>query len=243
MKRILSLCVIFLSLFISTAQTMEGAWKLTYLDGEAITNREVIKIVKDGYFALGSRDVVDNSFLGAAGGEYRIENEKLIEIRDFDTYDDSKIGIEHQYLMTWVNESRIQLSSASSQKVWERVSVNNDDLDGNWVITGRQRDGEMRTMIPGDRRTIKILGGGRFQWIAFNSATKTFGASGGGTYTAQNGIYTERIRFFSKDKNRVGADLEFDYEVINGEWHHRGNSSKGQSIYEIWSPYQEAYQK
>jgi hypothetical protein len=243
MKRILSLCVIFLSLFISTAQTMEGAWKLTYLDGEAVTNREVIKIVQDGYFALGSRDVVDNSFLGAAGGEFRIDNEKLIEIRDFDTYDDSKIGIEHQYLMTWVNESRIQLSSATSLKVWERVSTNNEDLDGNWVITGRQRDGEMKTMTPGDRRTIKILGGGRFQWIAFNSATKTFGASGGGTYTAQKGIYTERITFFSKDKDRVGADLEFNYEVINGEWHHQGNSSKGQPIYEIWSPYQEAYQK
>jgi hypothetical protein len=145
--------------------------------------------------------------------------------------------------MTWVNESSIQLSSATSNKVWERVSLNNDDLNGNWVITGRQRDGEMKTITPGDRRTIKILGGGRFQWIAFNSNTKTLGASGGGTYTAQSGIYTERITFFSKDKDRVGADLEFNYEVIRGEWHHEGNSSKGQPISEVWSSYRRAYQK
>lgn len=243
MKHLLFLCVLFLGLSISRAQTMDGAWKLTYLNGEAVTNREVIKIVQEGYFALGSRDVLDNSFLGAAGGDFRIDNKNLIEIRDFDTYDDSKIGIEHQYLMTWVNESSIQLSSATSNKVWERVSVNNDDLNGNWVITGRQRDGEMKTITPGDRRTIKILGGGRFQWIAFNSDTKTLGASGGGTYTAQSGIYTERITFFSKDKGRVGADLEFNYEVINGEWHHQGNSSKGQPISEVWSSYRKAYQK
>ena len=243
MKHLLLLCVFFLGLFVPKAQTIEGAWKLTSLNGEAVTNREVIKIVQDGYFALGSRDAVDNSFLGAAGGEFRIDNEKLIEIRDFDTYDDSKIGIEHQYLMTWVNESRIQLSSATSFKVWERVSVNKYDLNGNWVITGRQRDGEMKTITPGDRRTIKIIGGGRFQWIAFNSDAKTLGASGGGTYTAQKGVYTEHIRFFSKDKDRVGAVLKFNYEVINGEWHHQGNSSKGQPIFEIWSPYQDTYQK
>jgi hypothetical protein len=99
------------------------------------------------------------------------------------------------------------------------------------------------TITPGNRRTVKILGGGRFQWIAFNSASKEFSGTGGGTYTAEDGKYIENIEFFSRDSRRVGASLEFDYEVKDGEWHHKGESSKGDPIYEIWSPYSEAYAK
>src|SRR5690606_19047358 len=104
-------------------------------------------------------------------------------------------------------------------------------------------DGELSKMTPGARRTIKILGGGRFQWVAFNSQTKEFSGTGGGTYNAEDGKYTENIEFFSRDDSRVGASLGFDYEVQDGEWHHSGKSSKGDPIYEIWSPYQEAYLK
>jgi hypothetical protein len=109
------------------------------------------------------------------------------------------------------------------------------------VITGRERDDEIRRSTPGARRTIKILSGGRFQWVAFNSETKEFSGSGGGTYTAENGKYTENITFFSRDNSRVGASLGFDYEVIDGEWHHSGLSSTGNPIYEIWTPYAIGY--
>ena len=101
----------------------------------------------------------------------------------------------------------------------------------------------MNKMTPGDRRTIKILGGDRFQWVAFNSATGDFMGTGGGIYSAENGKYTEQIEFFSRDNSRVGAGLDFNYEVKEGEWHHSGKSSKGDPIYEIWSPYSEAYSK
>ena len=90
---------------------------------------------------------------------------------------------------------------------------------------------------------MKILSGTRFQWIAYNTETKEFLGTGGGTYTTDNGKYTENIEFFSRDDSRVGASLEFDYEVKDGKWHHKGESSKGDPIYEIWSPYEEAYKK
>jgi len=137
----------------------------------------------------------------------------------------------------------MEISDGMTTKIWERVSDESDALTGNWVITGRKRNGEINTMTPGDRRTVKILSGGRFQWIAFNSATKEFNGSGGGTYTAENGKYIENIEFFSRDASRVGASLDFEYEVKDGKWHHKGKSSKGDPIYEIWSPYNEAYQK
>ena len=230
-----------MSTFITFGQSFEGSWQLVELNGETVTNRKVVKTVVDGYFALGSRSTSDNSFLGAAGGEFQIIEDKLTENRDFDTYDASKINQERVYEFTWINDDMLKISDNNHEKVWKRLSDEENVLSGNWVITGRQRNGELRTMTPGDRRTIKILNGNRFQWVAFNSATKRFMATGGGTYTAEDEKYEESIDFFSKDKSRVGDELDFKFDVIDGQWHHQGNSSKGQPIYEIWSPYAEAY--
>ena len=82
---------------------------------------------------------------------------------------------------------------------------------------------------------MKILSGTRFQWIAYNVETKQFMGTGGGTYTTVDGKYTENIEFFSRDDNRVGASLEFNYKLKEGKWHHSGKSSKGDPMYEVWS--------
>ncbi|WP_282016851.1 hypothetical protein [Salegentibacter mishustinae] len=242
MKKLI-LLPLFFFFGIMGAQELDGAWKLIQKNGETVSDREVIKIVQDGYFALGSKNLSNNEFLGAAGGELSLEDETLSEIRDFDTYDAENIGTEREYNISWEGENKMEISDGMTTKIWERVTDESDALTGTWVITGRERDGEMNTMTPGDRRTVKILSSGRFQWIAFNSATKEFNGSGGGTYTAENGKYIENIEFFSRDSSRVGASLDFKYEVKDAKWHHRGKSSKGDPIYEIWSPYSEAYQK
>ena len=49
------------------------------------------------------------------------------------------------------------------------------------------------------------------------------------------GQYTEKIKYFSRDNSRVGARLQFDFELQQGKWHHSGKSSKGKPIYEVWS--------
>jgi hypothetical protein len=85
------------------------------------------------------------------------------------------------------------------------------------------------------RKTIKIMTGDRFQWAAINTATGEFFGTGGGTYTFKDGRYTEQIEFFSRDSSRVGMSLNFEGKVTDGDWHHRGKSSKGDPIYEIWS--------
>ncbi len=242
MKNLILLPLLFF-FGIMTAQELDGAWKLIEKDGEPVNDREVIKIIQDGYFALGSKNLSNDEFLGAAGGELSLGDETFTEIRDFDTYDAAEIGAEHEYNIIWQGDNKMEISDGITTKIWERVSDKTDALTRNWVITGRERNGEMNTMTPGDRRTIKILSGGRFQWIAFNSATKEFNGTGGGTYTAEDGKYTENIEFFSRDASRVGASLEFQFEVKDGKWHHKGKSSKGDPIYEIWSPYSEAYQK
>ncbi len=243
MKRLLFIPILFWFGILS-AQDIEGSWKLVHMNGEDVTNREVIRIYQDGYFAHGVKSLPDNSFISAAGGEFSLpDNETLSENRDFDTADPDAIGVNKDFNISWDGEDKFEVTDGVHTKIWERVSDKSDALTGNWVITGRKRNEEMNTMTPGDRRTVKILGGGRFQWIAFNSATKEFSGTGGGTYSAENGKYIENIEFFSRDDSRVGASLEFEYEVKDGKWHHKGTSSKGDPIYEIWSPYSEAYQK
>jgi hypothetical protein len=93
----------------------------------------------------------------------------------------------------------------------------------------------MQEITPGARRTMKILSGTRFQWIAYNTDTKEFFGTGGGTYTTEKGKYTENIQFFSRDNSRVGQSLEFDFSLEDGNWRHKGLSSKGDPIDEVWT--------
>lgn len=234
---------VFLFCGILSAQNFEGAWKLIQENGEPLTKREVIRINQDGYFAYGAKEIENNNFLSAGGGEFQLNGSDYSIVQDFNTEEPNNIGKEFKYTLKWESDDTVVISNDTHSEVWKKVSDKKDDLTHNWVITGRERNGEMSTMTPGNRRTVKILSGGRFQWIAFNSASKEFSGTGGGTYTAEDGNYIENIEFFSRDNRRVGAILEFEYEVIDGKWHHKGVSSKGDPIYEIWSPYKEAYKK
>lgn len=242
MKSLLIISLILFSSGILIGQELEGAWKLIEEDSKEITDRETIKIYQDGYFAFGTKQTESNEFIKAGGGEYSIDG-GYTETFDFHTENPDLVGTDKKYQFQLENEKLTITGPDYQDQVWHKISDNEDELSGNWVITGRQRNGEIQTSTPGARRTIKILGGGRFQWVAFNSETKEFSGTGGGTYSAEDGKYIENIEFFSRDNSRVGANLDFDYEVKDGEWHHSGNSSKGDPIYEIWSPYNEAYKK
>lgn len=237
---------ILLSLFFLTpiaAQDVEGAWKLTHKNGTEVHDTEYIKIYQDGYYAFGGKRLEGNEFTDTGGGAYLLEGNRYTETPDFFTANPDRIGKKLVYSATINgNSMTVKRKDNGDTETWARIPDKKDDLTGNWVITGRANpEGEVSQMTPGDRRTIKILGGGRFQWVAFNSATREFHGTGGGTYTAENGKYTENITFFSRDNNRVGASLEFNYEVKDGKWHHSGKSSKGKPIYEIWSKYSDAY--
>lgn len=226
------------------AQSIVGAWKLTHQDGQEVKDMEYIKIYQDDYFAFGSKRNADNHFISAGGGRFSLNDSKYVETLDFFTLDAFQVGTSTKYTLDWVNEKMVisaEINGKMLVEIWEKVSDEKDALTHTWVFTGRKADGEVTRSTPGARRTVKILSGGRFQWIAFNSETKEFSGTGGGTYTAKDGKYVEKITFFSRDDSRVGASLDFNYEVIDGEWHHSGLSSKGDPIYEIWTPYSIGY--
>ncbi|WP_423820096.1 hypothetical protein V5739_06365 [Salinimicrobium sp. TIG7-5_MAKvit] len=233
--------LIFFSM--ATAQNLEGSWLLVEVDHQPVNDLETVRIYMDNYFAQGTKEAGTNKFISASGGEYTLDD-LYTETYDFNTEDLSALGETRQYEPVEIQKNLLNLTAEDGTTyTWRRISDDTNDLSGNWVITGRQRDGELSRSTPGARRTIKILGGDRFQWVAFNSETGDFSGTGGGTYTAEDGKYTENIEFFSRDDSRVGASLDFDYKVKDGEWHHSGKSSKGDPIYEIWSPYAEAYKE
>lgn len=240
MKNIITGCLLLISTILA-AQSVEGSWKLISQNDQTVTDKEIVRIYMDGYFAEGARTLPSYEFIYAQGGEFDLDSENFT--LDFHTSDATRVGKTLESEVEFVDENTMIIETKEDEQKWERISSAENDITGNWVITGRQRNGEMNRMTPGDRRTIKILGGDRFQWVAFNSATGEFFGTGGGTYTAENGRYTENIEFFSRNNSRVGASLEFDYEVRDGEWHHSGKSSKGDPMYEIWSPYHQAYSK
>lgn len=242
---ILSLFLLSINLSAQEISNIEGAWKLTAQDGKAVKDKEYIKIYQDGYFSFGGKLIQGNKFIEAGGGNYHINGDQYSEELDFFSSSPEKVGTTLTYSIA-LEGSKMMISSNKGKEkkveTWEKISDKKDDLAHNWVITGRaNEEGEISRMTPGDRRTVKILGGGRFQWIAFNSKTGQFSGTGGGSYTAENNKYTEHITFFSRDDSRVGADLEFNYQIKEGEWHHSGKSSTGNPIYEIWSKYKEGY--
>lgn len=162
-------------------------------------------------------------FAFTRGGFYTVKDQKLIVSLEFNS------NFPNDNLREVVFEDRSQWI------VWEPIYT---DIENYWQFSGRVNlEGqEQRRDLKLPRKTIKILEDGFFQWIAFNTETMEFSGTGGGKYMANNGVYREFIQYFSRDKSRVGAELSFDYELTNGEWHHKGFSSKGDPLHEIWVP-------
>ena len=192
------------------------------------------RIYANGFFSVSSYNLEKKEFMGTYGGKYKIEESKMTETIEFDTKNPERIGLDQVYNLK-ISKNKLTFSNQLGN--FSRIDNGGPGaLAGAWLITGRVNTaGETRRSTPGARRTMKILSGTRFQWIAYNVDTKEMLGTGGGTYTTIDGKYTENIEFFSRDNTRVGASLGFDFALENGEWHHKGLSSKSEPIYEIWT--------
>lgn len=223
----------------------EGAWILTSptrKDKAAMPNATAVKIMEDGFFSVAYYDKAKKQFLGTYGGTYKLSDGKITEKYEFNTFDTTAVGKTATGSYTIMNDKmRLKgVKEANATEVWEKIEAGQtaSPLAGAWRISAREeQDGQMSPMYPGPRKTIKMLSGNRFQWIAFNSETAGFFGTGGGTYTTENGKYTENIEFFSRDSSRVGKQLRFDFDTKDGKWHHSGLSSTGNRINEVWQIY------
>ena len=208
---------------------ISGAWKMTSGSSENSL------IIEDGFFFHTNYSVNPKNFIFSQGGTYTLSGKNIKAKFYFNTESKDRVGEELDVIYN-LEKDNLTLAIGGEKQVWKRVDKGEGKLAGIWRITGRMQDGKVTSIHQtGARQTYKILSGTRFQWAAINPETKEFSGTGGGTYTFENGKYTEKIEFFSRDNNRAGASLSFDGKIENGQWHHSGLSSKGDKIYEVWS--------
>ena len=216
-----------------SSQSLEGAWEKYETKSNGIVERHVT-IYTNGFFSSIVYDNLNGRFISTNGGSWFLDGKVLSKEIEFDTNNFEKVG------SSVILDSEMKKNTNTMKlagETWNRIDDGEPGkLNGAWLMSGRYRDGIKSTRnIDRPRKTMKILSGTRFQWIAYNTETKQFMGTGGGTYKTIDGKYTEQIEFFSRDNSRVGAELSFEFKLNDGEWNHMGNSSRGVPIHEIWT--------
>ena len=162
------------------SQELIGAWEAMYADpveGEI----RVVTIVADGYVSATHYTVADNKFISTDGSSWSANGNSISKTIEYNTADPSMVGKE---LTTTFFLEGNTLKIEGDEKIWKRLDYGTPGaLAGAYLITGRKRDGEITSRTPGARKTMKILSGRRFQWIAYNTDSGKFFGTGGGTYT------------------------------------------------------------
>ena len=172
----------------------------------------------------------ENNFVYTWGGPIQTDTQGIQVSVEFNSQDTDKVGSK-QLFKSKMAGNKLTLN----EQTYTKAAGKPQNLDGLWRITGRKEGENINSIKRGDRKTIKILVDGYFQWIAINPAQKGFYGTGGGNYSFRDNQYTEKLLFFSRDNSRVGATLSFHGEIKGNDWHHSGKSSKGDPIFEIWS--------
>lgn len=211
------------------APDLKGAWG--FQQG-ALKN---VMIFSGNVFSVASYDVQQKTFAGSYGGTWRIDGDKLIRKIEWHSKDSAQVGQDWSHHIQ-LNNTHLSVVSASEK--WERLDDGGPGaLAGVWVITGNFTNDKVskrpNPFYP--RRTMKVLSGKYFHWIAYNVAGKQFINAGGGTYTTIGDKYTENIEFFTKTPESVGKSLTFDYSFVDGDWRHRGQKSTGGAMDECWT--------
>jgi len=231
-KLSITIIILILANLFSYAQSPVGAWERYYNDENGNAIRSVV-IFSEKFQSIAMFDAKSGDFIYSNGGTWELNDNMMTEKVEFDTANSERVGEVLTFEVKITNES---LSIPADN--WHFTKIDNGipgKLNGAWLMSGRYRNGvkQLRN-TDRPRKTMKILSGTRFQWIAFDTEKKEFKGTGGGTYTTIEGKYCEKIEFFSRDNSRVGMDLEFNYHIDDGNWIHKGKTSKGDPLHEIW---------
>jgi hypothetical protein len=211
----------------ASAKKIRGAW--TTVDGSG----ELLLVIEDNYCTITSFNKAQKKFNYTRGGILSVHNDSTEIKFEFSSKQPSEVGSELRSSFA-VSNDQLRLDIDGEKREWTRVDAEVTPLTGCWRIDRRHNNPQRNGSTPNSRKTLKILSGTRFQWMAINSQSGEFFGTGGGTYTFKDGKYTENIQFFSRDSSRVGSSLTFEGSVENGVWRHKGLSSTGKPVDEHW---------
>jgi hypothetical protein len=211
MKKLSVILILFLSFCgVLQAQTSPvGAWKAVSGDVTSIL------LITPSWFTV--TEFNEKSFIASYGGVWRPSDEGQTAVHiTYNTANPAQAGQDATVPVGLNNGRLITATPGSGKQEWTRLDDGKGTLAGNWQMTAREQDGKMNTISPDAKQTYKILTGTRFQWVSVNTDTGEFFGTGGGSYTFENGTYTEKIDFFSPDSTRIGLVLTFKGKVEGG---------------------------
>jgi hypothetical protein len=102
-------------------------------------------------------------------------------------------------------------------------------LDGTWELVSGQQ-------LPKGTRDIKMISGGHFIFVAYDTEKGKPLYTGGGTYILNGSSYTEHIDFMSNEisAGMIGKDQPFTVKVDGDTFTQTGTRSNGKGLSEIW---------
>jgi len=209
-------------------RSINGAWR-------SASNVTRTMIIMDGYFVQADFDATQKTFAGTFGGPFTWENGVVQGKIDFNSLDPSQVGSDFTVSMA-LTDSKLVIATDNGRETWTRLDdYGQSKVAGAWRVSARENSGALTEVPLAPRRMLKFVSGTRFQWVNINTTTGDFFGTGGGHYTFKDETYTEHIEFFSGNNSRVGMSLVAAAEIKDGKWHHRGKTSAGEPIFQVWS--------
>jgi hypothetical protein len=102
-------------------------------------------------------------------------------------------------------------------------------LEGTWELVSGQQ-------LPKGTRDIKIISGGHFIFVAYNTETGKPLYTGGGTYILNGSSYIEHMDFASDmiSTGLIGKDQPFTVKPDGDTFTQTGTLSSGKALTEVW---------
>jgi hypothetical protein len=121
---------------------------------------------------------------------------------------------------------------AFAAAAWAQTSgrhTKKGQLDGVWELLSGQP-------LPTGVRDIKIISGGHFIFVAYNTENGRPLYSAGGTYILNGSSYTEHMDFASDEiaAGLVGNDQPFTVKIDGDTFTQTGTLSNGKPLSEVW---------
>ena len=232
MMRISILLSILMSLQLSTAQELNGAWQKIEQNTDDL---KTIKLYSDSYFTSSTYLESSGEFISASGGIYSLSNSDYIENYEIDSKSRAVTGTYLNFDFEIKNDTlNLQDKNSRNKEIWVKI----DSSDGKnitcWKIHEVFRESRWQTIEDSPRKTLKMLTDNYYQVLALNSQTGEFFGSSGGQWTFEDGKHHEIVKFFSKNPSMVKDTLTFKKEIKDSIWNHNGKSSEGEYIQERW---------
>ena len=179
MNKIPLIILLIVSQFLNS-QSINGAWEKYKTNSEG-TNDRYVAIFSNGFNSSTVYNNINGKFISTNGGSWYINGNLLTQKIEFDSKNPERVGLT---ITSKIELKENKMKIISTGETWTKIDDGTPGkLKGAWLMSGRIRDGvkSMRN-IDRPRKTMKILSGSRFQWIAYNTTTKQFMGTGGGTY-------------------------------------------------------------